>query len=230
MEEAPSTLQREPTPGQIGVKTMAKGLIGKKLGMTQIFTGDGRCVPVTVVQAGPCTVLQKKTISRDGYNALQLGFGEKEARKVSKPMRGHFQAAGKGAFSFIQEFRVDDVDNYEVGQEVGLELFTAGDKVHVTGRSKGRGFQGVMKRHNFGGGRETHGSMAHRNPGSIGQCAYPGKVFKGHRMSGHMGNKNVTVRNLEVVDVDPVNNLLLIKGALPGANNNFVVISRPQGS
>ncbi len=209
---------------------MAKGLIGKKLGMTQVFTGDGRCVSVTVVQVGPCTVLQKKTVSKDGYNALQIGFAAKEARKVSKPMRGHVQAAGKGAFAHIQEGAVDDIDSYEVGDEIGLDLFSAGDKVHVTGRSKGRGFQGVMKRHGFAGGRETHGSMAHRNPGSIGQCAYPGKVFRGHKMSGQMGNRKVTVRNLEVLDVDFSNNLLLIKGALPGANNNVVVISRPQGS
>lgn len=217
---------------------MLEGLIGKKLGMTQVFTRDGQRVPVTVIQVGPCTVLQKKTESTDGYNALQLGFDEMPARKANKPMMGHFQKAEKGAFRKIAEFRVDDIDSYDVGQQIGLDgasaeesdaangVFSAGDKIAVTGKSKGRGFQGVMKRHGFAGGRKTHGSMLHRRPGSIGQCAYPARVFKGHRMAGQMGNKRVTVRNLEIVEIDHDNNLLLVKGAVPGANNNYLLIRR----
>lgn len=216
-------------PAQIarkGVKAMASGLIGKKIGMTQVFNHDGHRIPVTVVKVGPCVVLQKKTADRDGYNAIQLGFEEKSNRKpyTNSPMQGHFNKAGKGAFRQISEFRVDDIDQYEVGQEVDTSVFKMGDKVNVTGTSKGRGFQGVMKRHGFGGGRETHGSMNHRGPGSIGQCAYPARVFKGHRMGGHMGNKRVTIKNLEIVEIDTENHLVLIKGCVPGANNNFVLI------
>lgn len=205
---------------------MAKGLIGKKLGMTQVFTKDGKRVPVTVLKVGPCIILQKKTIETDGYNALQLGFDEKPANRVNKPMLGHVRKAGKGAFREIFEFRVDDVADYTVGDALDLSEFAEGEKITVTGTSKGRGFQGVMKRHGFAGGRETHGGMARRAPGSIGQCAYPGKVFKGHRMAGHMGNRRVTIKNLEVVEVDQQNNLLLVRGAVPGANNNTVLIRR----
>jgi large subunit ribosomal protein L3 len=205
---------------------MANGLIGRKVGMTQVFTLEGKCVPVTVIKVGPCVVLQKKTIDNDGYNAIQVGFENKSNRKphTNRPMQGHFKKAGKGAFREISEFRVDDIDSYEVGQEINADVFQVGNKVSVTGTSKGRGFQGVMKRHGFGGGRMSHGSMNKRGPGSIGQCAYPGRVFKGHRMAGQMGNKRVTVRNLEVVEVDADNHLLLVKGAVPGANNNFVLI------
>lgn len=205
---------------------MANGLIGKKLGMTQVFTRDGLRIPVTVLRVGPCTVLQKKTDATDQYDAIQLGFEEKKARKVNKPMLGHFNKAEKGAFRKIAEFRVNDIDNYKVGDELGIDGFQAGDKVSVTGKSKGRGFQGVMKRHGFKGGRKTHGSMNHRHPGSIGQCAYPGRVFKGHKMGGQMGDKRVTVSNLEIVEVDQANHLLLVKGAVPGANNNFVLVRR----
>ncbi|MEM1007538.1 MAG: 50S ribosomal protein L3 [Myxococcota bacterium] len=202
---------------------MASGMVGEKLGMTQIFK-DGRRIPVTVIKAGPCVVLQKKNHQSDGYNAIQVGFGPKEARKCNKPALGHFQKAGKGAFHEVVEFRIDKIDDYEVGQEIDLSAFEEGQLVMVTGTSKGRGFQGVMKRHGFAGGRETHGSMNHRRPGSIGQCAYPARVFRGHRMAGQMGNRRVTVRNLEVVDVDKENNLILLKGAVPGANHNFVLI------
>lgn len=205
---------------------MLKGLIGKKLGMTQIFTREGRRVPVTVIKAGPCTVLQKKTEASDGYNALQLGFEEKPARNCNKPMLGHFRKADKGSFRKIVEFRTEEVDGYEVGQSVDLADFQAGDKIAVTGQSKGRGFQGVMKRHGFRGGRATHGGMNKRGPGSIGQCAYPARVFKGHKMAGHMGDERVTVRNLEIMEVDKENNLLLVKGAVPGAKNNFILIRR----
>jgi large subunit ribosomal protein L3 len=207
---------------------MTHGLIGKKLGMTQVFTHEGHRVAVTVLKVGPCTILQKKTQATDRYDAIQLGFEELPGRKVNQPMRKHFEKAGKGAFRKIAEFHVDNVDQFEVGQEVGIGEFNAGDKISVTGRSKGKGFQGVMKRHNFGGGRQSHGSMNRRGPGSIGQCAYPGKVFKGHKMAGHMGQRRVTVKNLEVVEVDQENHLLLVKGAVPGANNNFVLVQRPQ--
>lgn len=206
---------------------MLNGMIGKKVGMTQIFTQDGRCVPVTVIKAGPCTILQKKTTATDGYNALQLGFEEvKKPSSINRPMRGHFRKAAKGAFRKIVEFRTDEVDSYEVGQAIDLDAFQEGDRVAVTGESKGRGFQGVVKRHGFAGGRETHGSMNHRGPGAIGQCAWPARVFKGHRMAGQMGNERVTIRNLEIMQIDKQNNLLLIKGSVPGAKNNFVLIRR----
>jgi large subunit ribosomal protein L3 len=205
---------------------MASGLIGKKLGMTQIFTKEGRCVPVTVIQAGPCTVLQKKTKSGEGYEAIQLGFLAQAAHRVNKPALGHFNKAGKGSFRKVVEFRVAQADAFELGQELNATAFEVGQRVAVTGTSKGRGFQGVIKRHHFGGGKETHGSMSHRRPGSIGQCAYPSRVFRGHRMEGQMGNKRVTVRNLEIMEVDAEQNLLLVKGAIPGANNNFVLIRR----
>lgn len=210
---------------------MMNGLIGKKLGMTQIFAQDGKRVPVTILRAGPCVILQKKTIERDGYNAIQVGFEQKPAQPpyCNKPMLGHFIKAGKGAFRKIAEFTIDNVEEFEkltVGQEINLSLFAIGDRISITGTSKGRGFQGVMKRHNFAGGRATHGSMSHRRPGSIGQCAYPSRVFRGHRMGGQMGNKRITVRNLEIIEVDEKNNLLMVKGAVPGANNNFVLIRR----
>ena len=203
---------------------MASGLIGKKLGMTQVFGRNGSRIPVTVIKAGPCTVLQKKTTETDGYNAIQLGFEERKARRVNRPLMGHYRKAGKGAFTEVAEFRVGDIESYEVGQELGLEQFTPGDKVAVTGKSKGRGFQGVVRRHGFSGGRATHGSMAHRRPGAIGQCAYPAKVFKGKRMAGQMGNRKVTIRNLEIVEVDATNHLMLVKGAIPGAANQFIMI------
>lgn len=205
---------------------MMNGLIGKKVGMTQIFAHDGKRVPVTVLRAGPCVVLQKKTVERDGYNAIQVGFEQKPTRLATKPMIGHSRKAGEGVFRKMTEFRVDNIDEFEVGQEIGLDQFSVGDLIAVTGKTKGRGFQGVMKRHNFRGGRMTHGGMNKRGPGSIGQCAYPGKVFKGHRMSGQMGGKRVTIQNMEVVEIDRQNNLLLVKGAVPGANNNFVEIRR----
>lgn len=208
---------------------MVNGLIGKKLGMTQVFSQEGHRVPVTVLRVGPCVVLQKKTVEKDGYNAIQVGFEQKSAQKsrTNKPMLGHFRRAGQGAFQKIAEFRVENVDDYQEGQQITLEQFaSAGEHVAVTGTSKGRGFQGVVKRHGFGGGKQTHGSMTHRRPGSIGQCAYPSRVFPGHRMEGHMGQDRVTIQNLEIVEVDLQNNLLLVKGAVPGANNNFVLIQR----
>lgn len=203
---------------------MKKGLIGKKLGMTQIFAEDGRRIPVTVVQAGPCVVIQKKTAERDGYDALQLGFGEKSAHKANKALVGHCKNAGQGAFSELREFRLEETAPYNVGDVVSVGIFAPGEYVDITGTSIGKGFQGVIKRWNFKGGRASHGSCFHRAPGSIGASAYPSRVFKGKRMPGQMGNKRVTQQSLQIVGVDSDQNLLLIKGALPGCTNGIVLI------
>lgn len=206
---------------------MIKGILGKKLGMTQIFAGDGKRIPVTVVEAGPCVVLQKKTVATDGYNALQLGFGERKAHRTNKPEMGHFRKAGKGAFDALREIRVDNVDEFNVGDEVTCAgIFAAGDNIDVIGTSKGKGFQGVIKRWNFAGGRATHGSMFHRSSGSIGCSAWPSRVFKGKKMAGQMGNARVTTQNLQVVEVRPEQNLVLVKGAIPGPKNGLVMIRK----
>jgi len=202
-------------------------MMGKKLGMTQIFTADGRRVPVTIIEAGPCVVLQKKTVATDGYDAVQVGFGEKAAHRVSKPQLGHFKKAGKGAFATLREFSADNVDEFNVGDEITCgTLFKIGDIVDVTGTSKGKGFQGVIKRWNFAGGRMSHGSHFHRAPGSIGCSAWPSRVFKGKRMAGQMGNERSTTQNLAIVDVRPDENLIYIKGAIPGPRNGVVMIRR----
>jgi large subunit ribosomal protein L3 len=201
--------------------------MGKKLGMTQIFTADGRRVPVTVIEAGPCVVIQKKTVATDGYDAVQVGFGEKAAHRVSKPQMGHFKKVGKGAFATLREFDTDNVDEFSVGDEIKCEaVFQIGDVVDVTGTSKGKGFQGVIKRWNFAGGRMSHGSHFHRAPGAIGCSAWPAKVFKGKKMAGQMGNERSTTQNLAIVDVRPEENLLFIKGAIPGPRNGVVMIRR----
>lgn len=206
---------------------MIKGILGKKLGMTQIFAGNGKRIPVTVVEAGPCVVLQKKTVGTDGYNALQLGFGERKAHRTNKPEMGHFRKAGKGAFDALREVRVKNVDEFNVGDEITCaSIFAVGDIVDVIGTSKGKGFQGVIKRWNFAGGRATHGSMFHRGPGSIGCSAWPSKVFKGKKMAGQMGNARVTTQNLQVVEVRPEQNLVLVKGAIPGPKNGLVMIRK----
>ena len=206
---------------------MIKGILGKKLGMTQIFAGDGKRIPVTVVEAGPCVILQKKTVATDGYNALQLGFGERKAHRTNKPEMGHFRKAGKGAFDALREVRVDNVDAFNVGDEITCaSVFAAGDNIDVIGTSKGKGFQGVIKRWNFAGGRATHGSMFHRAPGSIGCSAWPSRVFKGKKMAGQMGNARVTTQNLQVVEVRPEQNLVLVKGAIPGPKNGLVMIRK----
>lgn len=206
---------------------MIQGIMGKKLGMTQIFTADGRRVPVTVIEAGPCVVLQKKTVATDGYDAVQVGFGEKAAHRVSKPQLGHFKKVGKGAFATLREFAADNVDEMKVGDQISCgDLFKIGDVVDVTGTSKGKGFQGVIKRWNFSGGRMSHGSHFHRAPGSIGCSAWPSKVFKGKKMAGQMGNERTTTQNLAIVDVRPEENLLFIKGAIPGPRNGVVMIRR----
>lgn len=205
---------------------MLNGILGKKLGMTQIFTENGTRIPVTVIEAGPCTVVQKKIADTDGYNAVQLGFGAQKAQRINKPAMGHFQKAGKGVFAYLREMD-GDVEGLEVGSEVLCsELFSAGDVVDVVGTSKGKGFQGVIKRWNFSGGRSTHGSKFHRAPGAIGCSAWPSHVFKGKKMAGQMGNERVTVQNLEVVDVRADQNLILIKGAVPGPKNGLVTIRK----
>lgn len=226
---------------------MAFGIIGKKICMTQMFTSDGTRHPVTVVEAGPCVVLQKKTADREGYDALQLGFeskpiqwrsdrlakegggkikGTRKKNSVTKPMVGHFRKAGKGAFRHLKEFRIDNVGDFELGQEITAADFKQGDMVNVVGTSKGRGFQGVVKRHGFKGGRKTHGSRQHRTSGSIGACATPSHVFKNKRMPGQMGNCRVTVRNLYVLSVDQENHLMYLRGAVPGAPNGVVYIQK----
>lgn len=204
----------------------SKGLIGKKLGMTSVFTPDGRYLPVTVVQVGPCVVTQIKTKERDGYNALQLGFGEKKASRTTKPLKGHFQKSGGQNFAFLKEVGVDDPEAYELGQTIGLDLFEVGERVDVIGTTKGRGFSGVMKRHGFGGGRKTHGSKCHRVPGSIGCSAWPSKVIKGKKLPGHYGVECKTARNLEIVDIRPEENLILIKGPVPGHRQALVTLNK----
>lgn len=202
------------------------GLIGRKLGMTQVFDDGGKAVPVTVVEAGPCPVVQLRTEDRDGYNAVQVGFGEKKKSRVRKPEAGHFARAGVAVLQHLREFRVDDVEGFELGQELKVEMFEAGDRVAVTGRSKGRGFAGVVKRHGMKGGSQTHGCMSKRTPGALGAASYPARVFKGRRLAGHMGSERVTVRNLEVVGVDAEKNVLLVRGAVPGPRNGIVLIRK----
>jgi len=206
---------------------MAAGLIGKKIGMTQVFTEEGKVVPVTVIEAGPCVVVQMKNMEKDGYTAIQVGFGKKE-KNVLKPEAGHFKKAGKGVYKKLKEFRVSqkELDKLNLGDELKADQFSAGEKVKVTGFSKGRGFSGVVKRWNFSGGRKTHDSKFHRRTGSIGQCVNPGKVWKGKKMPGRYGNEQITVKNLVVVKVNTEDNLLLIKGAIPGANGNLVYIKK----
>lgn len=192
--------------------------------MTQVFTDDGTVIPVTVVEAGPVTVVQKKTVEKDGYNAIQVGFGDVSERKLNKPLKGHFDKAEVEYKRFLREFRVDNVEDYEIGQEIKVDVFEDGDKVDVTGRSKGKGTQGVIKRHNFGRGPESHGSKYHRGGGARSAAAYPGRVFKGRKGPGRMGNERVTVQNLEIVKVDADRNLLLIKGAVPGPKGGLLII------
>ena len=206
---------------------MIKGIIGKKLGMTQVFAANGTRIPVTVIEAGPCTVLQKKTDATDGYNALQLGFMAKSAHRTNKPAMGLFRKVAKGAFAHLKELQAENVDDYQVGDEISCDsVFSAGDIIDVTATSKGKGFQGVIKRWNFSGGRATHGSKFHRSTGAIGQSAWPAKVFKGKKMPGQMGNKRATTQNIEVVAVRADENIILVKGAVPGARNSVVVLQK----
>lgn len=200
------------------------GLIGKKLGMASIFRGDGAMIPVTVLKAGPCRVVQKKVVEKDGYNAVQLGF-ESVKKNVNKPLKGHMERAGCGYFRILREFRVDNPDEVNVGDEIKVDIFEVGKRVKITGYSKGRGFAGVIKRHGFGGGPATHGSMFHRAPGSIGASAFPSRTIKGKKLPGHMGNERVTIKGLEIVDVKKDQDLLIVKGAVPGPNGGIVLIN-----
>ena len=200
-----------------------KGILGKKIGMTQIFTEHGEVIPVTVVEAGPVVVTQVKTTENDGYTAIQVGFGDAKEKSLNKPQKGHLAAANT-LKKHLKEFRVDSVEGYTVGQEIKADLFAAGELIDVTGISKGKGFQGPIKRHGQSRGPETHGSRYHRRPGSMGACSYPGRVFKNKKLAGHMGSVKVTVQNLEVVKVDADKNLILVKGAIPGAKGSVVTI------
>ena len=203
---------------------MKKAILTTKVGMTQIFNEDGVLTPVTVLQAGPCVVTQVKTVENDGYSAIQVGFGDIREKLVNKPMKGHFAKAGVAPKRFVREFRLEDAESYAVGQEIKADVFAAGDKIDATAISKGKGFQGAIKRHNQHRGPMTHGSKYHRHAGSNGACSDPSKVFKGKHMPGHMGSKKITIQNLEVVRVDAENNLLLVKGAVPGPKKCLVTI------
>jgi large subunit ribosomal protein L3 len=204
-----------------------EGIIGRKVGMTQVYAADGRAIPVTVIQAGPCVVVQRKSKEKDGYSAVQLGFVENRTiKRVTKPMAGHFKKASLPPCRVLREFRVEDGAEVKVGDKVSVTLFAPGDSVSVVGTSKGKGFQGVIKRHHFRGGAATHGSMFHRAPGSIGASAFPSRVLKGMRAAGHMGSDRVTVRNLQVVKVDAESNLLVIRGSIPGAGGGYVIIRK----
>ena len=203
---------------------MKKAILGTKVGMTQMFREDGTMIPVTVVLAGPCPVVQKKTVEHDGYEAVQVAFKPIREKLCTKPMLGHFKKAGQGAYRYTREFKLDDTAAYEVGQVIKADAFQTGDMVDVTGTSKGKGFQGNIKRWNQSRGRKTHGSHSYRVAGSMGACTYPGEVFKTKHLPGHMGHERITVQNLEVVRVDAERNLLLVRGAIPGAKGGLVMV------
>ena len=203
---------------------MKKAILATKVGMTQIFNEDGLLIPVTVLQAGPCVVTQVKTEDNDGYAAVQVGFGEIREKLVNKPEKGHFEKAGVDVKRFLKEFRFDNAAEYQVGQEIKADIFAAGDHIDATAISKGKGFQGAIKRHGQSRGPMAHGSKFHRHAGSNGSCSDPSKVFKGKKMPGQMGNKRVTIQNLEIVKVDAENNLILVKGAVPGPKKSLVTI------
>ena len=205
---------------------MAKKLFGKKLGMTRYFLDEGKSVPVTIVQTWPCVVIQKKTLEKDGYEAIQVGFETQKEKRVNGPLRGHFKAAGDRFFAHLKEIRIKDVDRFELGQEIRSDIFHIGETVNVTGRSKGRGFSGVIKRWGFSGGKKTHGSRSHRVPGSIGASATPGRVFKGKKLPGRMGYQKTTIKNLKILDVRPEEDIIAIKGTLPGYCNGIIEIKK----
>ncbi len=201
-----------------------KAIIGKKLGMTQIFDEKGNVVPVTVIEAGPCVVAQVKTVETDGYNAIQLGYGEVKAKHINKPQAGHFAKSKLENKKHLREFRLEDISNFKVGDEVKADIFATGEKVDIQGTSKGKGFQGVIKRHGQHRGPMGHGSMYHRRPGSMGPTSTPGRVFKGKKLPGHMGSVTVTIQNLDVVAVDMDKNVILVKGSVPGAKGAILKI------
>jgi len=202
---------------------VSKGILGRKIGMTQIFTDEGRALAVTVVEAGPCPVVQKKTVATDGYNAIQIGFSFLRESLSNKPRKGHFQKASLKPMRYVREFKISDVESYEIGQEVKVDLFTAGDKIDVVGTSKGKGFAGMIKRHNASRGPMAHGSKYHRRTGSLGAKG-PARVFKGRELPGRMGGERVTIQNLEVVRIVADKNLILIKGSVPGANKSLLIL------
>ena len=203
---------------------MKKALIGKKVGMTQIFDENGVVIPVTVIEAGPCVVAQVKTLENDGYEAVQLGFGEVKEKHLNKPEKGHFSKANVTAKKHLREFRLDSIEGIKVGDELKADIFAAGEKIDVQGTSKGKGFQGVIKRHGQHRGPMGHGSMYHRRPGSMGATSTPGRVFKGKKLPGHMGNVTVTIQNLDIVRVDMDKNVILVKGSVPGAKGSILKI------
>jgi large subunit ribosomal protein L3 len=205
---------------------MINRLFGRKLGMTQYFLGEGNACPVTILKVGPCVVTQKKTRQKEGYSAIQVGYEPQKDKRVNKPLRGHFNVAGKGCFSVAREIRVEDSEAFELGQELKSDIFQIGERVQITGISKGRGFSGVIKRWGFSGGRKTHGSRSHRIPGSIGSSATPGRVMKGKKLPGRYGNARVTIKNLKVVDVRPEMDLIMVKGAVPGSVNSLVEVRK----
>lgn len=204
---------------------MTKGILGRKIGMTQHFSETGELVPVTVIQAEPNVVLQKRTLENDGYEALQLGFADEKESRTNKAKKGHAEKANTSPKRYVREIRDAELDEYEVGQEISVEVFQAGDRIDVTGTSKGKGFQGVIKRHNQNTGPSTHGSHFHRSTGSVGMAADPARVFKGTKLPGQMGGEQVTIQNLDVVNIDAERNLLLVRGNVPGANKSFVKIT-----
>jgi large subunit ribosomal protein L3 len=204
---------------------MSRGLLGKKLGMTGYFTSEGRYIPVTVIEAGPCVVTQIKTSATDGYDALQLGFGEKRKSRVNKPLQGHYKKSGEQCFRYLREFSVDNPEEYNLGQEITVDMFNVGDRVDVVGTTKGRGFAGVIKRYGFHRGPMTHGSRNVRRPGSIGCSAWPAKVIKGKKMPGQYGNDRKTIRNLEIIDIRSEDNVILVKGAVPGAESGVMTVN-----
>ncbi|NVM57035.1 MAG: 50S ribosomal protein L3 [Desulfobacterales bacterium] len=207
---------------------MHRGLLGRKLGMSSLFSPDGEQVPVTVLEVGPCIVTQIKTQATDGYDALQVGFLEKNSSRANKPLRGHFKKHGGQAYTYLREIAVDNPSEYTLGQTFTVDMFQVGELVDVSGISKGRGFTGVIKRWGFHGGKATHGSMSHRTPGSVGASATPSKIIKGRKLPGHHGNRRVTVRNLKVVDIRPEQNLMIVKGAVPGSRSGLVEVRKPK--
>jgi large subunit ribosomal protein L3 len=208
------------------VDLMKKMIIGRKIGMTQVFAEDGAAIPVTAIEVEPSVITQKKTVEKDGYDAIQLGYGRIKQNKATKPLQGHFAKADKGCFRILKEMRCDQIQEYELGQEITLDIFETGEMVDITGTTKGKGFAGVIKRHGFRGGRSSHGSMFHRAPGSIGASAYPSRVFKGKKLPGHMGYKQKTVKNLMIWSLRPERSLILIRGAVPGARNGYLFIKQ----
>jgi large subunit ribosomal protein L3 len=201
-----------------------KGIIGRKVGMTRVFDDKGEVVPVTVIEVGPCPVVSVRTKDKNGYNAIQIGFGRRKKQRVTKPLGGQYKKAGTEPVHLLREVRIDDVSSFKVGMELKADVFEVGEHVRVTGVTKGKGFQGVVKRWGFHGCGDSHGSTSHRRPGSIGQCAYPGRIWKNKRMPGHTGMARMTVRNLEVVKVDPENNLIAVRGAIPGHQRGYVMV------